>query len=160
MAQTNEQSRILAVQTAAKLHLSQTEYKALETIAQVYGCTIDEVVNTIIHRSVHAELEITAPRSHLLSRLKEENDQVFEEAEAIEQKSKDSKYIEVTTTFEVDRVKYEKFRRIFDQQSWKEFVEWAAGHGLLDEVLGANPEIMQWFLEAQDERLHGKKKEA
>lgn len=66
--------------------------------------------------------------------------------------------VRITVTFDVDRTRYEQFRRMFDLQSESEFVSWAL-EGLLEEVTGKNPGLMSEFLNAQNERLYGKKTE-
>ena len=67
--------------------------------------------------------------------------------------------VKVTVTFDVDRIEYDKFRRLFDSQSEREFVSWAL-EGLLAEVTGGNPSLMVEFLNCQNERLYGNKNEA
>lgn len=71
-----------------------------------------------------------------------------------------SETIRITITVDVDRTKYKQFRRMFDQQSWIEFVDYCINSGHLDEVLGENPELMAEFVKAQNERLYGKMQEA
>lgn len=60
--------------------------------------------------------------------------------------------IKVNVTIDVDRTKYEQFRRIFDAQSESEFVSWALDN-LWDEVTGRNPDVLADFLTAQNKRL-------
>jgi hypothetical protein len=68
------------------------------------------------------------------------------------QKSVLEQQTRITVTVEVDKAKYEQFRKIFDEQSWKDFVNYCVNSGHLDEVLGDNPELMAAFLKAQTER--------
>ena len=66
--------------------------------------------------------------------------------------------ITVTVTLTLDKAKYEQFRRMFDEQSWIEFVDYCVNGGHLDEILGENPELMASFLQKQSKRLREAKK--
>jgi hypothetical protein len=160
MAQTTtaEPIDVLPIPMTARLHLSMTEYDALGIISRVYQCSIEDVINTILHRSIHAELEIVVPKCAFLKKLAEETDSVFGSAKALEQ-PQDSKEIEIATIIKVKSAKYEQFRRMFDEQSWQDFVDYCINSGHIDEVLGDNPDLMAEFLKDQNERLYGKKKE-
>ncbi|MGI0019075.1 MAG: hypothetical protein ACREAY_01245 [Nitrososphaera sp.] len=150
------QKNILTIQTTPKLHLSETEYKALDLIAKVYDCTLDEAINVVLHRCIVAELEIAAPESQLKNKLMAENDKVFEAHNTLEQTRKDASEIEVTVTMDLDKNKYDSFRRTYDAISEREFFS-NCMDGHLDEMMGRNPELMAEYLEWQNERPYGKK---
>jgi hypothetical protein len=79
-------TKILTNQFLAEIKVSQTEYEAMQEIADAYALdNIDAVINTILHRSITAELDIALPggpkADRLRARLNAEWKQVFEEAE-------------------------------------------------------------------------------
>ena len=150
-----EQTNILTIQTMAKLHLSDAEYKALDLIAKVYDCTIEEVINTIIHRSTQSELETAAPASELRHQLRAEWDRVFEDATRLEKKQKEASEIEVTVTLDLSKNRYESFRRMFDAQTERYFFSNSI-NSHLGEINGDNPDLMADYLKWQNERLYGK----
>jgi hypothetical protein len=150
---TKTPANLLTESLTAKLRLSKTEQEAIQAIADADERTPEQVVNTMIHRTMQAEVEDalgkTTKGERLFKQLIKEQDTIFAEDELVPEVKDDGK-TEITITVRIQRKQLADFQKMFNERTQQEYF-----NDILDDHMGhlmyKNPELLDYYRQWQRE---------